>query len=315
MKKWLILISMLLVIFILSGCGCDHEWIEANCVQAKTCALCEKIDGEPLGHSWTDATCTTAQTCTRCAATEGAPLPHTLGEEVVSIEYLQGLQSITQNCTVCGAELSRSSNPISLIEDGLFVLNPRAFIVRLNFVYQEMGLSDMEAGILEDDSDALKAIIFKGGVEYASIIFNTPNQDPNSGEPIMQMKPDQASEPLICQVATLIHFLDIAKQQSSSESFSSKEETDEYLVSAMIELQENRDALFRDIIVPILKACDPALTDAEIEEILTVFNENTLICEDTCGQLSIQHINGFLIMLSHIFLISTSSDYFAMPGI
>ena len=32
---------------------CTHEkWIDADCEQAKRCALCGKTEGKPLGHNW-----------------------------------------------------------------------------------------------------------------------------------------------------------------------------------------------------------------------------------------------------------------------
>lgn len=52
-----------------------HKWEEATCLNAKTCSVCNKIEGEPLGHEYEAsvkeaATCTTAgvilNACIRC---------------------------------------------------------------------------------------------------------------------------------------------------------------------------------------------------------------------------------------------------------
>ena len=76
---------------LLSGCCISHQWTEADCDTPKTCAKCEKTEGEALGHNfmpdvcqrcgfavhnWQDATCTAPKTCTICGSTEGKALDH-----------------------------------------------------------------------------------------------------------------------------------------------------------------------------------------------------------------------------------------------
>ena len=34
------------------GNVCEHKWNDATCTSAKTCSLCGKVDGEPLGHNY-----------------------------------------------------------------------------------------------------------------------------------------------------------------------------------------------------------------------------------------------------------------------
>lgn len=79
MKK-VILPLMFLLSVLLAGCQCEHEWVEADCVTAKTCSVCEEVEGEPLGHSWQEATCEEAKQCERCQAAEGEPLGHSWQE-------------------------------------------------------------------------------------------------------------------------------------------------------------------------------------------------------------------------------------------
>lgn len=74
MKK---LISLLLVLAMagsLAACGHEHEWIPATCTEPKTCSVCGKTEGQPLGHTWglpayewakDYATATASHVCTR----------------------------------------------------------------------------------------------------------------------------------------------------------------------------------------------------------------------------------------------------------
>lgn len=77
MKNKLITFTMLIVLLcVLAGCACQHEWNDATCISPKVCALCEETEGEALGHSWNDATCTTPRTCAICGTTEGEAMAH-----------------------------------------------------------------------------------------------------------------------------------------------------------------------------------------------------------------------------------------------
>ena len=75
----LILVAVMLL-SLLTACGCKHEWTEATCTTPKTCSLCSKTEGEAPGHKWLDATCTAAKTCKNCDATEGDALGHDWAE-------------------------------------------------------------------------------------------------------------------------------------------------------------------------------------------------------------------------------------------
>ncbi len=119
-KKLLAALLVLSMILILAGCGCEHIWMEANCVNPKTCSECGKTEGAPLGHtwlaatcaeakkcevcgvtegeakghSWTEATCTQAKTCSVCKQTEGEALGHT---------WKDATTEAPKTCTVCSA--------------------------------------------------------------------------------------------------------------------------------------------------------------------------------------------------------------------
>lgn len=121
MKKWIaLLLSVLLVASLLTGCGCEHEWNEPNCDTPKTCQkcgftegaplghnwlaatcdtpktceVCGKAEGEALGHSWVDATCETAKTCSTCHLTEGEALGHS---------WADATTDAPKTCTTCSA--------------------------------------------------------------------------------------------------------------------------------------------------------------------------------------------------------------------
>ena len=78
MRRNVLLCALAMVlILLLAGCGCQHEWYAATCTAPKTCSLCGETEGEPLPHTWQEATCTKAKTCTVCEITEGSALGHT----------------------------------------------------------------------------------------------------------------------------------------------------------------------------------------------------------------------------------------------
>lgn len=93
MKKMMQLLMAALCVLLLSGCGCQHEWTDADCVNPKTCTLCQQAEGEALGHSWQEAACESAKTCTACGATEGETLGHSWQEAACET---------AKTCTTCG---------------------------------------------------------------------------------------------------------------------------------------------------------------------------------------------------------------------
>ena len=76
MKKAILLLLSLVLVFSLCACCIQHEWKDATCTEPKTCAKCGKTEGEPLGHNWEDATCMKPKRCSVCKETEGEPLGH-----------------------------------------------------------------------------------------------------------------------------------------------------------------------------------------------------------------------------------------------
>ena len=65
-------LAMVMLLSLLAGCTCQHEWEEANCLAPKTCKLCNETEGEKTDvHQWEDATTEAPKTCSLCGKTEG----------------------------------------------------------------------------------------------------------------------------------------------------------------------------------------------------------------------------------------------------
>ena len=79
MKKFILVILILPILFIMAGCQCKHEWSDATCTSPQKCLKCNISNGQPLPHTLTSATCKEPQKCTVCGATEGDVLPHNWG--------------------------------------------------------------------------------------------------------------------------------------------------------------------------------------------------------------------------------------------
>lgn len=120
MKKLNVLLLALVLVFALAGCGCEHEWAEADCVNPMTCTLCDKTEGQPLGHVWMAATCEEPKTCEVCAATDGDPKGHSMVDasceeakhcencdltegEALGHTWLDATTEAPQTCEVCAA--------------------------------------------------------------------------------------------------------------------------------------------------------------------------------------------------------------------
>ncbi len=95
MKKKLCLLALVLsCLLIFTGCFCDHEFADADCVTPKTCSKCGNTEGEALGHTWVDADCVTPKTCSACKLTEGEALGHT---------WVDADCVTPKTCSVCNA--------------------------------------------------------------------------------------------------------------------------------------------------------------------------------------------------------------------
>ena len=72
---------------------CYHSWSKATCEEAKTCTICGKTEGKPLGHTWSKATCEEPKECISCGKTEGKPLGHI---------WSKATCEKPKTCSICG---------------------------------------------------------------------------------------------------------------------------------------------------------------------------------------------------------------------
>lgn len=91
-QKLLICLLALSLVLVMAGCGCEHVWTEADCVNPNTCSECGETEGAPLGHTWKAATCTDAKTCENCGATEGEAKGHS---------WVEATCTDAKNCSEC----------------------------------------------------------------------------------------------------------------------------------------------------------------------------------------------------------------------
>lgn len=99
MKILLLVLVVVCLSLVLSGCCIVHDWQDATCLEPKTCAKCGKTSGEPLGHVWVEATCTEPQTCSVCGATYGDALGHDVEPATCTEDAV---------CKVCGERLEKA---------------------------------------------------------------------------------------------------------------------------------------------------------------------------------------------------------------
>ena len=127
---------------LLSGCCLRHEWVDADCVNPKTCAKCEKTEGEALGHSWAEATCTAPKTCSVCAATEGEPLPHD-----VKWNFHREEKTMDGDCSACGEHVEQELDWVLAADDRITGRwNAR-------YVSNESGMAALDSGYLDCRED------------------------------------------------------------------------------------------------------------------------------------------------------------------
>ena len=100
---------------ITEGSPLGHNWIDADCTNAKYCSVCNTTEGSPLGHNWIDADCTNAKYCSVCNTTEGSPLGHDwIDADCTNAKYCfvckitvgipLGHSYSEGSCTICGEE-------------------------------------------------------------------------------------------------------------------------------------------------------------------------------------------------------------------
>ena len=246
------LLLALLSLLALSGCGCSHEWAEADCLTPKSCKLCQKTEGEALGHKWQDATCTSPKNCAICALTEGDPLPHTPGEIEASTDYIRAIKVETQSCLDCGAVFDNSETTISMVDGDRFCLSPEEFVQRLNHIYTSTGRTDWHADLEEktdEVGDYCMVSMCCGDVVYGRVLFES--LDPAVTE---LKKDDRAISYFVIQILPI----DIAAQMN--------EDTGSLFDQAAALYKDEN--LFLDILNPVFQTLSPGMSEADTNEFI-----------------------------------------------
>lgn len=170
-KRIALLLIAALVVSLFAGCCLKHEWVEADCENPKTCAKCEKTEGEPLGHEWEDATCTEAKTCSECGETEGQALGHKWNDptcteaQVCSVCSTVGAEALGHDmdhiyfasegdtvymfdtCAVCGTEEKYAPESWETLADELIL--GKWFGVKSGGLYDDIWLDFTADGTME----------------------------------------------------------------------------------------------------------------------------------------------------------------------
>lgn len=313
MKQRPFLLSFLIVlVLLLSGCRCEHEWIDANCESARICKICESTDGDALGHQWEEATCLAPMTCSRCSQVNGDPLSHVPSDPKVSSDYIRRESIQMQYCQVCETVLDSKLTYLPMVQNKLFVLNAEDMVKRLNCVYADMEKEGWYAILADhtysDGSTVTKIYIQHNDIKYAEILLKTPNPDQDAEEPLIEIIPEQKTKPILAQLTVYINFTDIATQvQGLGNELTEDEVMD--TADSIVELLKNIDTLYRDVVVPVMMTCAPTLTESNIEESLNTYKNNSLISAENYGEIAVEYVNLFSLFISHVFAISASEDY------
>ena len=122
-KRYILIICLIILGFISLATllfivfDCKHEWIEATCSAPKTCSLCEKTEGTPLGHKWIAATCEIPKTCKNCSSLSGEALGH---------NWTEATTEKPKTCKACG---KTEGSPLSVdFEDSISYIGVKSII-------------------------------------------------------------------------------------------------------------------------------------------------------------------------------------------
>ncbi len=91
----------------------EHQWIEASCVEPRTCIICGATEGGTIDHDWFEATCYMPKTCKYCGLEEGDMIDH---------EWTRKGIVVPSVCTMCG--LSDGCLPNYFDEHGIHLEGP-----------------------------------------------------------------------------------------------------------------------------------------------------------------------------------------------
>ena len=179
MRLFAALLVLTMVLALLAGCGCNHEWKDANCGAPKTCALCGLTEGEKTGaHTWEDATTEAPKTCSVCGLTEGerimtderfttAACKDLFGTWNGELEVTAQQMGLDANGTVTLCyEMSFSNDGKMAVKSQLKDVNEYADLM-INTMYQSLA----DQGLSREDADkAMQNVYGQTVTEYCMSI-------------------------------------------------------------------------------------------------------------------------------------------------
>ena len=136
MKKITLIPLLILCVFMLFGCGCQHNWKEATCTEPKKCLNCNETEGEALGHSWVDATCTSPRMCSTCNKTEGEKLEHL---------WIEATFEAPKTCSLCA---ETDGNPLNIAEFETMLKETPVYVESTNLLIQHKQYKSLYPDVL-----------------------------------------------------------------------------------------------------------------------------------------------------------------------
>lgn len=266
MKIRSILISAILIFLLfLSGCGCDHQWLDASCSSPQRCELCGETNGEALQHQWSPATCQEAEKCALCGEERGEALLH---------KWEEADCLTPEKCSLCGEENGEAlgHSPAKAEFSNLdFKAATGDYIV----------LCDVCGDTIESGSGNLKALhdgeeFLCSCVEWFDRILTLHKEDDLGG--FGDMDENEALYCLIYWNSDLISRITYKNSDGSSptaeDRFSSLYINLGWNLSAMEVVLQDLHYLHS---VPVMVACDPLLThDEALELYQTLMRDSAL---------------------------------------
>lgn len=188
--KAIALLLGIMLVFIITACDCQHEWMEATCKNVKTCCICGEQEGGLGEHKWLEATCSEPKRCFRCDITEGESLPHDFSEatceepktcqncgitegDALEHSWLETIDSETQVCEECGIEKKKDLVQDSAEEEQIEVIAeaeegkiPENSTFEIHYI--DVGQAD--AALVLCDGKAM--LIDGGNAEDSSLIYS-----------------------------------------------------------------------------------------------------------------------------------------------
>ena len=174
-RKLSVLICILALAMIFTGCCRHEEWTEANCNAPKTCVECGETEGVALEHIWQPRSTEAPETCSLCGETRG--------ERIVTDPRFTTASTID----FYGTWKGHSSISGNLISEGLDATMPVDITLILrndSTMHLEIIGTDTDAFIksaeeflhnkLEEEAAGLTEFTF---AEYMAIVYEmTPDQ-------------------------------------------------------------------------------------------------------------------------------------------